>query len=122
MAGKKSSNKKSKNSGGLAKLLLGKLWKRHGKEMACTAVDQYGQRGVAEAQRHLEQRGDKYGDRGAQLLASHGDRGVEMARARLAQNDQQYYEPGSYYTPAPQRPTTRPAPLALGGRRAVLLE
>lgn len=107
MGGKKNRGKKP---GGFSKL-LGKLWKSHGKDMAYSAVDQYGKKGVTEAQRRLEQRGDKYGDRGAQPLASHGDRGIEMVRSRLAQNQQ--YQPA--YVPGPQRPTARPAPSALGG-------
>lgn len=101
---------KPQKSKGLSKL-LGKLWKSHGREMTGKAVDKYGQKGVSEAQRRLEQRGDKYGDRGAQLLATHGDHGIEIARSRLAQNQQ--YQAG-YYVPAPQRPTARPPPSNLG--------
>lgn len=105
-----SGKKKNKNSKGFSKL-FGIFWKSHGRKMAHDAVDKYGQKGVTEAQRKLEQRGDKYGDRGAKLLASHGDQGIEMARSRLAQNQQ--YQPA--YMPAPQRPSTRPPPSSLGG-------
>lgn len=109
---------KSKNSHGLAKL-FGLFWKSHGRKMAHSAVDKHGDKVVAQTQHKLAQRGDKYGDRGAQFLDSYGDRGIEMARARLAQNQQ--YQPApapaaaGYYAPAPQRPTTRPPPSDLGG-------
>lgn len=106
MSGK---NKKSKNSGGIYRL-LGKLWKSHGKKMASSAIDKHGDKVVTGVQGRLDRRDDKYSQQGARLWADHGDGIVRSAGTHLAQSQQnqpsssyQQYPPAyGYGAPAPE--------------------